>query len=273
MDKDFLYHRVNDVNDLETVNPIPVINHPGFYYFTSNNQIAVNRKAEILNLKTGRTLKPQPNVFNKCYINISNTALNIKSYQIHRIVAITFIGRPSRHLDKSFDELEVNHIDGNRLNNFPENLEWVTGKENVLHSHLSGFNPKDKPVIAKNILTGEEKYFTSSKNCADHFSVHRATFWKHLEKGNSGKFHKNLFVFKYDDKSTWNTNEINNLKVLGKENLSKPVLFENLIDQTKIIFNSIKEASVYFNIPHVTLWRKIKRNESVIINDLKFTLI
>ena len=32
----------------------------------------------------------------------------------------------------------VNHIDGNRQNNRIENLEWVTPKENVIHSFRFG---------------------------------------------------------------------------------------------------------------------------------------
>jgi len=50
---------------------------------------------------------------------------------IHQLVAEAFIGhRP--------DGYEVNHKDGNKLNNSPENLEWVTRSENVLHALAMG---------------------------------------------------------------------------------------------------------------------------------------
>ena len=42
-----------------------------------------------------------------------------KKYYVHRLVASTFCS--------GFDpSLSVNHIDGNKLNNIPSNLEWVT---------------------------------------------------------------------------------------------------------------------------------------------------
>lgn len=51
---------------------------------------------------------------------------------LHRLVAKTFI--PNKNADKS----EVNHKDGNKLNNCVSNLEWCTRKENIHHGIQSG---------------------------------------------------------------------------------------------------------------------------------------
>lgn len=68
------------------------------------------------------------------------------SQPVHRLVTKAFIPRT-----KNRDI--VNHIDGNRTNNRIENLEWVTPKENVIHSFKFGSRKICKQVPKKTILT------------------------------------------------------------------------------------------------------------------------
>jgi hypothetical protein len=54
-----------------------------------------------------------------------------KSYLVHRLVAKYFIDNPN-------NKEQVNHIDGNKMNNCYHNLEWVTPKENMAHAIKTG---------------------------------------------------------------------------------------------------------------------------------------
>lgn len=58
-----------------------------------------------------------------------------KFYAVHRLVAEHFIPNP-------FNLPQVNHIDGNKRNNYMENLEWVFASKNIQHSYDNGLTPK-----------------------------------------------------------------------------------------------------------------------------------
>lgn len=58
-------------------------------------------------------------------VRFSNNKIS-KKFRVHRLVAETFIE------NKDFKK-EVNHKDGNKLNNHIDNLEWVSRSENMVH--------------------------------------------------------------------------------------------------------------------------------------------
>lgn len=89
----------------------------------------VDEQCNIYNAK-GHKLSPYIGVDG--YAHITRSENNKKyRYRVHTIIANVFVPNPNGFK-------YVNHIDSNKLNNNPENLEWCTNSQNVYYGWHSG---------------------------------------------------------------------------------------------------------------------------------------
>lgn len=112
-----------------------------------------------------------------------------KHHTAHRLVAIHFIDNPN-------NLPQVNHKDGNKLNNKVKNLEWVTGEENRKHLFTvlgKSFKGENNPsvklntdvvgLIKKDIKSGlsqhliAKKYFISRSTIS---MIAIGKIWSHI---------------------------------------------------------------------------------------------
>lgn len=104
-----------------------------------------------------------------------------KHLSIHRTVALLYVPNP--------DNLpQVNHIDGNKLNNHYTNLEWVTNQQNRTHAienglHIIGedtynhiFTEDDIRYIRDNYKYKDSEFGTTG--LAKKFNTNGSRIWK-----------------------------------------------------------------------------------------------
>lgn len=113
---------------------------------------------------------------------------------VHRLVALHFL--PINNL-KTY----VNHIDGNKLNNSVDNLEWITPSENNKHAFLNKLSTPNFSKVGRNGISlkvyndKEEFMFNSIKECSLFFGKSYSTIKRILDgkqKDNYGYIWKEI---------------------------------------------------------------------------------
>lgn len=119
-----------------------------------------------------------------------------KIHKIHRLLAESFIPNPN-------NKPCVNHIDGNKLNNNINNLEWATISENTKHSYANKLQRnwwnKDLAIACINLI---ENYKYNFADVAKLFSIPRynvSHFW-HKGYKTFKLVHNNIFIPKHSKK-------------------------------------------------------------------------
>lgn len=116
----------------------------GFYQVSNlGNVRSLDRDIEYLNNGTlttlhlkGKVLKQRADEEGYMRICLAKNG-RTKLYGVHRLVAQAFIPNPE-------NKPTVNHIDGNKSNNYLSNLEWATLEEQYAHAVKTGLIDMDK---------------------------------------------------------------------------------------------------------------------------------
>lgn len=107
----------------------------------------VNAKGHLMHMK-GHEIKTAINKKGYQRCELCTGAGLKKSFTVHRLVMYAFVGQPPTGLD------QINHKDGNKLNNHPDNLEYSNNSLNIEHAWRTGlFNP----VLPKGVMFGRSK--------------------------------------------------------------------------------------------------------------------
>lgn len=111
------------------------------------NLYGIDEDGNIFGYKRNKTVKQRLNKFGYCTIKLCKEN-KLYYFMVHRLVAQAFIPNP--------DNLpQVNHKDGNKLNNNVNNLEWCTQSYNMKHAYRLGLEKKSGKKVYQYNLNGD----------------------------------------------------------------------------------------------------------------------
>ena len=99
--------------------------------------------------RRGQLLKPSLNKEGYAYVSLTKNNWS-KSFRVHRLVAQAFIPNPD-------NKPEVNHLNGNKSDNWVTNLEWCTSKENHKHARELGLHATGERVKSSKLTEDQVK--------------------------------------------------------------------------------------------------------------------
>lgn len=123
----------------------------------------VSNAGRVRNARSGRVLKLHRQGRGYCQAMLSKDGHRSHPL-VHRLVALAFIPNPD-------NKPQINHINGDKGDNRPSNLEWCTLSENLYHRHRVLGQPggRSHPVVCEN--TGE--VYPSAKAAAAVLGLNR----------------------------------------------------------------------------------------------------
>ena len=222
-----------------------------------NNKYMSNKEGIIIN-KFGKILSQILND-GYFYLGLYNDNFIKKKYSVHRILALTFIPNPL--------ELKiVNHKDEKKWNNIVSNLEWMTTKQNTIHSlgvkicQMSIKSGKIKHIFKSyteiNEIFAKELGLKCIKKCirksCENKIINYDFFWKFYEDGDEVGKKINIEVYKEIELN----NSIKICQISIKSGKIK-YMYNSYTELNEIFAVKLDKKNIYYSI------RKACKNKTI----------
>lgn len=208
-------------------------------------KFSVSKDGLVIDTNTGNLLEQR---FAADYLCINADGV---SYHVHRLMAMTWLDAP----DLPISQLDVNHKDGNKLNNVITNLEWATRSENCIHAYKTGLRPDNTPILVKDLRTDNIVEFYSLQECARAFKVNAALIHYYLR--DTSKVRRQFFVLIRKGQEWPNLTKSD---IVARHHGTPSVLLGKHLETNKtVIFGSIGDAAELLGIKPGTLYVHVKR--------------
>lgn len=144
-----------------------------------------NQKGKVLSLTLNKGTRK--GVMPRYQVQLSKDC-KVNVFQVHRLVAKMFLGCK--------DNEEVNHKDGNPLNNEVENLECVSRLENINHAFENRLIGTSKRVIETNIINGDKKEYRSVSKASENLPISQGSLTYYLNRYSKYIFNNLMYEYK-----------------------------------------------------------------------------
>jgi hypothetical protein len=142
----------------------PIEGYEELYEVSNTGKVRSRDRNTKRGIRRGRELKPA--IIHQGYYMVSLCCGGcVKKARVTRLVAEAVC-------EKREGCDQVNHKDGNKLNNHADNLEWCTKSENMIHAYQNGLQTRvGKGLVRKVVCVTDGKEFASAGDAARFYGI------------------------------------------------------------------------------------------------------
>lgn len=200
---------------------------------------SISNYGEVRNDSTGTLL--QGTIANNGYQMVHLRYRIDKNLSVHRLVMKAFM--PCEDMD----ELQINHIDGNKLNNRIDNLEWSTALENMRHSYINHLQKNEMlPCYQYDLKGSFIQEFVNSCDAAKALECDVTNIWRCVTEQQGHYKNWQFKSYKQDKIAAWDNPKKNIIYVYDDQG--------NFVE----IYTSQKEAAQAFGVAESSISRYVK---------------
>ena len=217
---------------------------PGFSLYR------VNKTGVVVNKQTTLTLTGSRN--NSGYTNyrLKHDSGATVTIGRHRVIALAFL-----HPGVDTSNLVVNHLNGLKHDDRPDNLEWTTYTGNMHHAGLNDLTGKCIPLSVRDVDTGEVTKYPSIVDYARKWGISKFAINYRVKKGETRVFpERKQYRIGHGDEPWFIPKDIE--KAVLENTTFKPIMVRNVLTNQVVTFPKISDMVIGLNIPAptISLW-------------------
>ncbi len=211
---------------------------PGYAYAYAGSDGVIRHIAP-----TGKIYTPTPREYKTTkgsylYVSVITDEFTPVIKPVHRLVCLAFHGKP----DVTDCNVEPNHIDGDKHNNRPSNLEWLTHRNNVQHAYNTGLTTQGIRIKVHDVISKKTHEFNTLSHCSRVLGVSRFSLRDAIARHRETPY-MDRYIFEIDD----------TLDKKVDRHQKNAVVVKDYVSGTTTIYGSFADASFATGVKAGTL--------------------